>query len=410
MGYSNPVVLPTAASATTSSAAAGVLNPAAMMAASGGLPAALALNPALIPGLNLNLMAQDKINRELFVGNTPPGTSEALLREFLNGALKRVGLAAANHTPVLVARVNEKFAFIECASADDANKALNLNGIPFLGSCLKVSRPSKYSGPHVPAQTWQELTGTSLPPNVTPLAGSADEKISRELFVGNTTPEMTEQALTEFLGKAMEQVGLTTAPGNPIASCRLSGKFAFVELRTKEEAANALNLNNIPFMSTQLRVGRPSKYTGPPTPHGNWEDILAKYMSGELKLPSQGGTGAAAVIAAAAASSTNATSTATRVVVLKNMPITEEELANDEDYEEILEDTKDECSSFGMLKNIEIPRTGDGKGRIFLEYLTKDDAANAIRQLQGRTFDGKKVEATYFDEAKFAERDYSVTC
>jgi hypothetical protein len=133
-------------------------------------------------------------------------------------------------------------------------------------------------------------------------------------------------------------------------------------------------------------------------------------MSGELKLPSQGGTGAAAVIAAAAASSTTATATATRVVVLKNMPITEEELANDEDYEEILEDTKDECSSFGMLKNIEIPRTGDGKGRIFLEYLTKDDAANAIKQLQGRTFDGKKVEATYFDEAKFAERDYSVTC
>ncbi len=101
MGYSNPVVLSTAASATTSSAAAGVLNPAAMMAASGGLPAALALNPALIPGLNLNLMAQDKINRELFVGNTPPGTSEALLREFLNGALKRVGLAAANHTKPL---------------------------------------------------------------------------------------------------------------------------------------------------------------------------------------------------------------------------------------------------------------------------------------------------------------------
>lgn len=133
-------------------------------------------------------------------------------------------------------------------------------------------------------------------------------------------------------------------------------------------------------------------------------------MSGELKLPSQGGTGAAAAIAAAASSSTNSTTMATRVVVLKNMPITEEELANDEDYEEILEDTKDECSGFGMLKNIEIPRTGDGKGRIFLEYLTKDDAANAIRQLQGRTFDGKKVEATYFDEAKFAERDYSVTC
>lgn len=130
-------------------------------------------------------------------------------------------------------------------------------------------------------------------------------------------------------------------------------------------------------------------------------------MSGELKLPSQGGTGAAAVVSAAAASSETGP-TATRVVVLKNMPITDEELANDEDYEEILEDTKDECSGFGMLKNIEIPRTGDGKGRIFLEYLSKDDAANAIKQLQGRTFDGKKVEATYFDETKFALRDFSI--
>jgi RNA recognition motif-containing protein len=130
-------------------------------------------------------------------------------------------------------------------------------------------------------------------------------------------------------------------------------------------------------------------------------------MSGELKLPSQGGTGAAAVVSAAAASSATGP-TATRVVVLKNMPITDEELANDEDYEEILEDTKDECSGFGMLKNIEIPRTGDGKGRIFLEYLSKDDAANAIKQLQGRTFDGKKVEATYFDETKFAQRDFSI--
>ena len=131
-------------------------------------------------------------------------------------------------------------------------------------------------------------------------------------------------------------------------------------------------------------------------------------MSGELKLPSQGGTGAAAVVSSAASASTTSSGpTPTRVVVLRHMPITEEELASDEDYEEILEDTKEECSGFGMLKNIEIPRTGVGKGEIFLEYLSKDDAANAIKQLQGRTFDGTKVEATYYDEAKFALKDFS---
>jgi len=42
--------------------------------------------------------------------------------------------------------VDEKFALIECASADDANKTLNLNGKPFLGSCLKVLEKELYNG------------------------------------------------------------------------------------------------------------------------------------------------------------------------------------------------------------------------------------------------------------------------
>jgi hypothetical protein len=363
--------------------------------------------PGVLPGmmanagLNLNLMAQDKVMRELFVGNTPPGTSEALLREFLNGAMRRVRLCDPNHTPIVTCRVNSKFAFIECTSVDDTNKALNLNGIPFLGSCLKVSRPSKYMGPVVPAKSWQELTGQPLPANVMPL-NSTDDKINRELFIGNTLEEMTDHAITEFLGKAMEQVGLSTAPGNPIVACRLSGKFAFVEMRSKEEAANALNLNNIPFLGSNLRVGRPAKYLGPQTPHGNWEDILAKYMSGELKLPSQGGQGAAAAMAPAPLDM----SSATKVVMLQNM-LGDDDVEKDDEYQDIMEDTKEECGTFGTLVNIEIPRTGPGKGKIYLEYKTREEAANAIQQLGGRTFDGKKVEATYFDEDKFAKKDFA---
>merc|ERR1711935_1021649 len=104
-----------------------------------------------------------------------------------------------------------------------------------------------------------------------------------------------------FLGNAMEQVGLNVMAGNPINSCRVSGKFAFIELRTPQEAANALNLNNIPFMGAQLRVGRPSKWTGPSDQHGNWEDILAKYMSGELQLGGGGGGGAPSAAPSSAA-------------------------------------------------------------------------------------------------------------
>merc|ERR1712183_158331 len=182
-----------------------------------------------------------------------------------------------------------------------------------------------------------------------------------ELFIGNTTPEMTEQMLTDFLGKAMIQVGLTNSPGNPITACRVSGKFAFIELRSKEEAAKALNLNNIPYLGAMLRVGRPSKYTGSITQHGNWEDILAKYMSGELKFPRQvneecGSNMVTKMETPIMVESVVMPSTQpSNVVALKNMP-TLEDLQSDEDYEEVLEDTKEECGKFGALNNVVIPR------------------------------------------------------
>ena len=166
----------------------------------------------------------------------------------------------------------------------------------------------------------------------------------------------------------------------------------------REDVKNALNLNNIPYMGAMLRVGRPSKYNGPVTSHGNWEDILAKYMSGELVLPSQ--QGGAGVGGSAAAT------TPTKVVELKNM-LTHEDLQSDQSYEEIMEDTKDECSQFGALKSMIIPRTGPGACKIFLEYLTIEDAAKAISGLAGRTFDGRKVEADYFNEDRFAKQDYN---
>jgi len=172
-----------------------------------------------------------------------------------------------------------------------------------------------------------------------------------------------------------------------------------VKLRTPQEAANALNLNNIPFLGAQLRVGRPSKWNGPPTPHGNWEDILAKYMSGELKLPSQGG-------GVVATPSVQPVGPASKIVELQHM-LTLDDLKDDDEYKAILEDTRDECSQFGTLKDVVIPRVNEkGVTKIFLEYQSSDDAKKAIDGLAGRTFDGRKVLAAFFDETRFANRDF----
>jgi splicing factor U2AF subunit len=334
--------------------------------------------------------AQDKIHRELFVGNTPPGTTELLLLNFLNAAMRRVHLCGPLESPILNCRLSQKFAFVELATAEAANQAMQMNSIPFLGAILKISRPSKYTGPlSMQSRTWQDLTGQALPTGAA-LDGDL-EKMSRELFIGNTTPEMTEVVLRDFLGNAMQQVGLTTMPGSPIHSCRVSGKFAFVELRTAQETTNALNLNNIPFMGAALRVGRPSKWNGPPDHQGNWEDILAKFMAGEIAP-----TGAAVAPAAPAS----------RVVVLEQM-LTADDLANPDEYQDIMEDTRDECAQFGQLQQVVIPRANEpGATKIFLEYATSDDAAAAIAALQGRTFDSRQVSARYFDPELFAAKQY----
>ena len=351
----------------------------------------------------------EKLNRELFIGNTPPGTSELLLQHFVNAAMRRVGLCLTHETPVVNARVNNKFAFVELISADAANKCLSLNGIPFLNNTfLKVSRPSKYLGPTTPARTWQQLTGQ----DASQVPDPEMEKLKRELFIGNTTPEMTPQFLQDFLGDAMEKVGLTTGPGNPINSCRVSGKFAFIELRSSEEAANALNLNNIPCQGTALRVGRPSKYNGPPDKHGNWEDMLTQVLLKNATAGATsyggggGGEGSAGMSSASALPAAAVAAATSRVVELQHM-LTTDDLNNPDEYQEVMDDTTEQCSEFGKLRSVIIPRLGEpGATKIFLEYETVEDAAKAIQELQGRTFDGRQVEATYFDEQKFANQQY----
>lgn len=49
----------------------------------------------------------------------------------------------------------------------------------------------------------------------------------------------------------------------------------------------------------------------------------------------------------------------TEVLCLMNM-VAPEELIDDDEYEEIVEDVRDECSKYGQVKSIEIPRPVDG--------------------------------------------------
>ncbi|CAN0176940.1 unnamed protein product [Pylaiella littoralis] len=372
--------------------------------------------PGMLGGMGMGM--GDKTVRELFVGNTPQGTSDFVLLEFLNAAMKQVNLTTSPGNPVVTCRVNNKYAFVELRSSEECTKALNLNGIPFMGQMLKIGRPSKYQGPTTPSSTWQRLTGQESADNVVDPA----TKVYRELYIGNTSPDMTDMVLKDFLSSTMQKVGFSQKEGSPIIHARVSGNFAFVECRSIEETTALLNLNNIPFLGQELKINRPSKYPGPETPHLNWPDVLARFTSGNphaaLPAPAttHGGIESAQAAAQAAVAALGVRMPrATTTLRLNNM-LTAGDLAEEGSFGDIEEETKEECEKFGSVKSVHIPRPSTtneeekpGVGFVFVAFDAVDSASKAAASLRARTFDGRKVEVTYWDEDKFNNRVFNDT-
>jgi len=97
----------------------------------------------------------------------------------------------------------------------------------------------------------------------------------------------------------------------------------------------------------------------------------------------------------------------TKVIKLGKM-VTEADVASAEDHAEIVEDTTEECGKYGQVTSVVIPRdNAPGSGLVFVAFAEASQAAAASSALAGRTFDGRSVEASFYDEARFASGDYS---
>lgn len=112
-----------------------------------------------------------------------------------------------------------------------------------------------------------------------------------------------------------------------------------------------------------------------------------------------------------------------RILLMLNM-VTPEDLVDDQEYQDICEDVKDECSNFGVIEDIRIPkpmkrdkarwapgestqqvaldarRTDEaaGVGRVYVKYADGVAAASALKALAGRSFAGRSIIATLLSE------------
>lgn len=82
-----------------------------------------------------------------------------------------------------------------------------------------------------------------------------------------------------------------------------------------------------------------------------------------------------------------------------------------EEYEDILEDIREECSKFGEVKSLEIPRPVPGVevpglGKVFIEFTSSSDCQAAQLSLTGRKFSNRVVVTSYFDPDKYHRREF----
>lgn len=71
---------------------------------------------------------------------------------------------------------------------------------------------------------------------------------------------------------------------------------------------------------------------------------------------------------------------------------------------EICDDVRDECSKYGKILDLKVPRPAGGSrqsagvGRIFVKFESVDATTSALKALAGRKFADRTVVTTYFPE------------
>jgi len=248
---------------------------------------------------------------------------------------------------------------------------------------------------------------------------------ARRLYLGNL-PEgvgLTTTQIVDFFNMAAQASGISLLPGNPVIDAWISpeGKYGFVEFRCIDECTAAIALNGISLQGRQLVIKRPNDYepapdhipTGVALVSSNHTGIAQPAM-GNLTTPAVTGipgmpagvtsiSGMAGMTAPGIAAAEKPAST---VLVMSNM-VTLDDLKSDEDFEEVMLDTKEECEKFGVVVSVKIPRpVTDGSevaglGKVFVLFSTKEAATATRDALHGRLFDNRTVDVTYMDEGKF---------
>ena len=316
-------------------------------------------------------------SRRLYVGNIPFGANEEVMLDFFNQQMHLCGLAQAPGNPILACQINldKNFAFIEFRSIDETTAGMAFDGINFMGQQLKIRRPRDYQ-----PMTAQYEANARMP--VSNIVVDSIHKIYISGLPTYLNEEQVKELLTSFGQLKAFNLQMDAATGG-------SKGYAFAEYLDPTLTHQAIaGLNGMQLGDKKLVVQLACE--------GN------KNAGNSFVMPIQ--------TTVAGIDLTQGAGPITEVLCLMNM-VTEDELVSDEDYEDILDDIREECSKYGAVRSIEIPRPVQGAvvpglGKVYVEFAETADCQRAQAALTGRKFANRTVVTSYYDLDKYHNRHF----
>ncbi|WZY72647.1 hypothetical protein YC2023_004887 [Brassica napus] len=376
--------------------------------ATAGIPGMFPNMLAMVPGqqmgalplLPMQAMTQQATRhaRRVYVGGLPPTANEQSVATFFSQVMSAIGGNTAGPGDDSDAVVNvyinheKKFAFVEMRSVEEASNAMALDGIILEGVPVKVRRPTDYN-PSLAAALGPSQPNPSL--NLAAVGLSSGSTGGLEgpdrIFVGGLPYYFTEEQIRELLESFGPLRGFNLVKDRETGNSKGYAFCVFQDPSVTDIACAALN--GIKMGDKTLTVRRAVQGVIQPKPEQEEVLLHAQQQIALQRLMLQPG------------------GTPTKIVCLTQV-VTADDLGDDEEYEDIMEDMRQEGGKFGNLVNVVIPRPNPdhdptpGVGKVFLEYADVDGAAKARSGMNGRKFGGNQVVAVYYPENKFAQGDY----
>ncbi|KAK2190005.1 hypothetical protein NP493_89g03006 [Ridgeia piscesae] len=353
------------------------------MQSAGQIPQTITVPPAAMTMNTTIPFAGSAISRQarrLYVGNIPFGVTEEVMMDFFNSRMSTSSLSQADGNAVIACQVNldKNFAFIEFRSVDETTQAMAFDGINFQGQSLKIRRPRDYQ----PLPGMAETPSIVVPGVVSTVVQDSPQKI----FIGGLPNYLNEDQVKELLTSFGPLKAFNLVKDSATGLSKGYAFCEYVDPNVTDQGSAGLQYSPNPG-DKKLIVQRASVGA-----KGGQMPVQIQIPGLNMTQVQAGGT------------------IPTEVLCLMNM-VTPEELEDEDEYEDILEDVKEECGKYGTVKSLEVPKPikgieVPGVGKIYVEFNSVIDCQKAQQALAGRKFSNRVVVTSYYDMDKYHRREF----